>query len=159
MIDTAPIEPSGSITTTTVPAEINADTDGDGIGFWANNDGSGFIRLLKLGGGYSKTLEPDFGTSINFSFTVNHQLSVPKQIVDNEISCYPNPTNNIVYLDGEGLGESVVSIYNSLGQMVAVPIASSSNNVTLNFSGFPKGMYSIAVNTNGKLYNKKVIVQ
>ena len=39
------------------------DTDDDGVDFWNNNDGSGYVKLKKVGGSILKTFEPDFGES------------------------------------------------------------------------------------------------
>ena len=48
------------------------DADDDGISFWANDDGSGFVRLRKVGGNWI-TFEPDFGKSIVHRFHFRDQ--------------------------------------------------------------------------------------
>lgn len=135
------------------------DTDGDGLSWPWNNDGIGFIRFIKIGGGFNKTIEPEFGTSSNFSFTVNHQLSLPKYNMPKEIICYPNPSRNVVYLDGDGLENSQITVYNNLGQIVSVPFQQSKDNASLDFSNLSKGFYSIAIELNGEVVSKKVLVE
>ncbi|OYT12149.1 MAG: hypothetical protein B6I18_01645 [Bacteroidetes bacterium 4572_112] len=51
------------------------DTDGDGLKFFANNDGTGYIRFRKLNNQYLKNFQADFGRKFVYNFTVNYPLS------------------------------------------------------------------------------------
>jgi len=135
------------------------DSDNDGINFWANNDGAGYARILTVGGGYNKTFQPDFGSEINFSFTVNHQLAVSQIDNDNLITCYPNPTNGLIYLDGQGVGNATYTVYNAMGQMVQPKASNDTDNLIFDFSSFPKGMYLIHLETENGIVVKKILVE
>lgn len=122
---------------------IISDNDGDGINFWANNDGTGFIRLLKVGGGYNKTFEGDFGGDLVFNFTVNHTLSVKNSEEIEDILLYPNPTKNNTQLHGTDVQKAQISIFNSLGQKVSVPLSKGVDVVTLNTMNLASGIYTV----------------
>ena len=134
------------------------DSDDDGISFWANSDGSGFVRILKVGGGYNKILQGDHGDGIDFNFTVNHQLSTPKNESDALITCYPNPSTGLVYLDGNGLEMAHIQVFNSLGQEVTPKINQTEANAALNFSGLSAGFYSIQIQIGDRAETKKVLI-
>jgi len=134
------------------------DSDDDGISFWANQDGSGYVRILKVGGGYNKTLQGDHGDGIEFNFTVNNQLSVRQSDQSSLVSCYPNPSNGLVYLDGTGLEQAQITVYNNLGQMVSPRLVQSIDNANLDFSNLPVGFYSISIQIGDNIETKKVII-
>ncbi|MFB1004126.1 MAG: hypothetical protein QMC70_08320, partial [Bacteroidia bacterium] len=46
------------------------DSDDDGLSFFANNDGSGFFRVMKLGGGILHNFNNDFVKRSTLKFTV-----------------------------------------------------------------------------------------
>jgi len=135
------------------------DSDNDGIDFWANSDGSGFARILTVGGGYSKTLQPDFGSELNFSFTVTHQLPVSEIVNDDLITCFPNPTNGLVFIDGLGVGDADCTVFNALGQPIQAAVLTSTDNLTIDFAENPKGMYLIHLKTEKGVVIKKVFLQ
>ncbi|MBK13053.1 MAG: hypothetical protein CL849_05920 [Crocinitomicaceae bacterium] len=80
------------------------DADDDGIGFWANDDGNGFVRLRKAGGNFV-TFEPDFGKSIvhNFHFETNLINSVEEpELASGVVQVFPNPARDILTFTVEG---------------------------------------------------------
>lgn len=80
------------------------DADDDGISFWANNDGSGFVRLRKVGGNFI-TFEPDFGKSIvhNFHFETGLVNSIDEPAVEvGSVEVFPNPTRDVIHFSLEG---------------------------------------------------------
>jgi hypothetical protein len=69
------------------------DSDGDGLKFFANNDGSGFINIRNLNGQVVRNFNADFGDKITYNFTVDYPL-VYKEIARVEKSIvFPNPNN------------------------------------------------------------------
>ncbi len=75
-------------------------------------------------------------------------------IEDNSnISVYPNPSNNIVNIDGVNVDK--VYIYNNIGQLVEVL-----NSNTVNVSSYTPGVYMFNIITlEGVSYKSKVVVQ
>ena len=55
---------------------VVTDTDGDGIGFWANNDGSGSLRFHEMTGRAVMAIQPDFGAEYTYEFTIGSPLSL-----------------------------------------------------------------------------------
>ena len=51
------------------------DSDGDGLGFFANSDGNGSIKTKMLGGPQLDQFDSDFGSHITHYFTVGYTLS------------------------------------------------------------------------------------
>lgn len=75
------------------------DTDDDGISWWANNDGNGYIRVKQDGGNW-KSVATDFGAFIDYSFTAGSISSVNGLLVDNAVLAYPNPSMGEIYISG-----------------------------------------------------------
>lgn len=80
---------------------ILTDSDEDGLGWWANNDGNGFVRIRKAtGAGFLKFWGVDFGSFIQEDFTVGGVLSSPKEVaLPEKARIYPNPSSQIALLD------------------------------------------------------------
>jgi N-acetylneuraminic acid mutarotase len=81
---------------------------------------------------------------------------------DLEISLYPNPASDIIYLKNEGKYEiSQFRIFNSQGSMVMESGKRSSNDfeTEIDVSGFLPGIYTLQVLVNGQTKNLRFIVQ
>jgi len=73
--------------------EIN-DTGEDGLSWWANNDGDGYIALKPIGGSWN-TLPTDFGSIYRYDFTAGIVVSTEEVLADEVITIYPNPVKSI----------------------------------------------------------------
>ncbi len=139
---------------------VVTDTDDDGINFWANNDGNGSVRIRKVGGTTVKTLNPDFGGSIVYSFTIDYPLKYEEINGIPAFEIYPNPTNDKFSIKGKDLDKSTISIYNSIGQVMQLkPEFISNGEAQWNVSDLRSGIYMINVLTDGKLFTEKLIIQ
>jgi len=134
------------------------DSDDDGIDFWNNSDGVGFIRIMEVGGGILKTFEGDFGKSSTLNFTVNHLLKTEK-IAQMGYKCYPNPTTGRVTLAGYDLAGTKVSLINNLGQTLNVPTEITATEVQFDLSNQPSGIYFVTVLKNNVRWTEKLILQ
>ncbi len=134
------------------------DSDDDGLDFFANNDGAGFIRLMQVGGGVLQSIESDFGKRSVLNFTVNHALSTPKEL-SLGYKCYPNPTANMLTLEGFDLQNAKIELINSLGQDLYLVSKRTDTKVLFDVSDQPIGVYFVSVLKNGLLWTSKVIVQ
>ena len=95
------------------------DNDGDGINFWANNDGNGYTRFKEVGGPIIKYFEGDFGDDIQFPFTIDFPLAYESIESDTRFEIFPNPSKDIVNIELSGFHNQVdIMIYNGLGQEV-----------------------------------------
>ena len=76
----------------------------------------------------------------------------------NSVSVYPNPATNYVRID---LTKSVtsISIYNSLGSVVAEKSVKGETSFTINTTNYAAGAYSVKfTTTNGENFNRKFVV-
>lgn len=133
------------------------DSDDDGISFWANSDGSGFVRLMQLGGGVLHTIQPDFGKSYEYNFTVLHKLGIDETSIDLGLNAYPNPTQGIITLEGYDLEGAEISLINHLGQTLSVPMQRDMDRVTMNLSSEAKGIYMIRIVKDGRVFTLPIV--
>jgi hypothetical protein len=141
------------------------DFDDDGISFWANSDGSGFVRLRKVGGNWI-TFEPDFGKSIihNFHFETNLVNDIPTpEMTEGVVRVFPNPASGSLQFEMEGwqgkydwLLEDAAGRLLRSGQGVAVEGSILQGRVPL--AGLPAGVHMFTVMQPGQVVRKRVVV-
>lgn len=73
------------------------------------------------------------------------------------ISCYPNPTTEILNIKTRYDANNFVQIYNQFGQLVQ-EVAFSSNQIAINMMDFSNGIYLVVLN-GSKSSSKKIILQ
>jgi len=78
---------------------------------------------------------------------------------DVALTLYPNPTNNIVYLDLRGVEPTSVSLFDNRGHIVSITPEYRDEATTLNLSGLPEGFYVVQVNVNRKVFYEKIVVR
>lgn len=124
------------------------DSGNDGISFWANSDGSGYIQLREVGAGILKSFQTDFGGDVSYNFTVVNPLSTGEIEIPNSMIAYPNPTSSIINVEVIGLKNGEWSLCNSLGQNVLNGNIDSNElyKMTLDLSSQPAGLYFLKAN-------------
>ena len=76
---------------------------------------------------------------------------------ESAILVYPNPSNGIFTIETGTSSKTVLEVYNILGKKI---VASEINNTyKLDLSGYPKGIYSVNIITNGESVSKKIILE
>ena len=141
-------------------ALVVEDTDDDGIDFWANNDGSGYCRIFRTDIPIIlKSLEPDFGGSITYSFTVEYPLPTSSPEVAAPITVFPNPASGYFILKGVSLDNATVSIFNAVGQQLQLPTFTSEDEILFKTQDLSKGIYFVNIRIGEKLLTKKVIIE
>lgn len=135
------------------------DTDDDGINFWANSDGNGAMYFRQINGSVIQILEPDFGGSFIFNFTVDFPLTYEELYPENDIKVYPNPATNHFIVEYDFIEEAEVSIFNSMGQEVFMDYNIDNGRMKFNIGNTPLGLYFVSVNTGGKIITKKIIIE
>jgi hypothetical protein len=136
------------------------DTDGDGIDFWANNDGTGFCRIFRTDIPLAiKTLEPDFGGSITYNFTVGFPLPTESIEENLDVTVFPNPASQYFVLKGKHLEDANISVFNAIGQVVQIPNFVSNNEILFRTENLPKGIYFINIKQGEELVTKRVIIE
>lgn len=157
---------------------------GDGISWWLNTQNSlettGQLSLRRLNNSIIKNFVGDFGGNIHYEFTSGYSLGYnpPKNpptepvhttgiadIGDNpiEMNVFPNPATDLVNIEVTLTRQTagVITVTDISGRAVQTIHTDSSTRqlITLNSSGFSKGLYFITFTANGIKVCKKVIIQ
>ncbi len=78
---------------------------------------------------------------------------------ENQINISPNPSKDIVIIKVNNRHYSIIEIYNSLGELVSLPIEKNlqKNIYKINFINQPSGIYFIKLLTGKEVITKKII--
>ena len=141
------------------------DADDDGISFWANNDGSGYVRLRKVGGNFV-TFEGDFGKSIvhNFHFETNLVNGIEAPVVEEgAVQVFPNPARDLVTFTLDGWeGEFHWSLRDGSGR--EVDAGSGRSRADARFEGripvghLPAGVHLLVVQQGDRVVRRRIVV-
>lgn len=135
------------------------DTDGDGIGFWANSDGTGYLRFHKMTGQAVMAIQPDFGSSFVYNFTVGSPLSLATIQQNNAVSLYPNPSQGTFSLEGKNLQEATITLINSLGQKVNYTKTVRENEISIETDHLSPGIYTVLINYKEGMISKRLVIK
>lgn len=82
----------------------------------------------------------------------------PSNIIDDKLGSfriYPNPSNQILHIDG--LDESsVVEVYSIHGVLISSKKSNSLDTMNIQL---PSGIYMLKIQSNGKIFSKKVVIE
>jgi hypothetical protein len=136
------------------------DSDDDGIDFWANNDGAGYCRIYRADVNIVlKTIEPDFGGSITYNFTVEYPLATPTIKNNVEFKVFPNPASNYFVVESEAIEEAKIQVFNAIGQQINLPKFPSMNQILFKTQDLPKGIYFVTIRIGEEVMTKKVVIE
>ncbi len=138
------------------------DSDDDGMSFFANNDGNGWVRLRDMQGAFV-SFNPNFGRSIIHSFTIGYTLEEEEYENATQLNIYPNPSKGEFNLVMDGYADQTVNIQvvNLLGEVMYSKDVSGLNNKDMreiNLSHLADGIYYVRV-SSGEYSNIKQIVK
>ncbi|MFD1552199.1 hypothetical protein DNU06_00115 [Putridiphycobacter roseus] len=136
-----------------------SDSDGDGINFWANSDGSGSAFIKEVGGFTLKSFNGDFGGSIIYNFSVDSPLSYDQLYNNSQVELFPNPAQAFFTLSADNIDPSQISIHNGLGQNFQLPIEKSNNQLHINTQDLAPGLYIVNIKYEGETITKRLIIQ
>lgn len=77
-----------------------------------------------------------------------------------QFNVYPNPTNNTVNIDFDQASFTIefIEIYDYQGKKVEnITEISANNNITIDLSDFPKGLWVLTFHTNAGIFGKRVV--
>ncbi len=141
------------------------DSAENGLSWWANNEGSGFARLVIPGGGNTAhVFQPDFGTSIEYYFTVGYTLGINNDFkqLERQVTVFPNPADGefTLLIDGFENEELTIEITNILGQVIGQETTkitgSSSVEKKYDLSGQSTGYYFVKITSEDTTITKKI---
>ena len=138
------------------------DTDDDGLDFWANNDGSGVVRFIttpvSCNAPAVNYFEPDFGKYIFHEFRVENTTSLEEQ-GKYPWRIFPNPTNNIITIQGYLDTQTNIGFHNNLGKLVMQTAVDFQGVISKQFdlTHLPTGVYFIRIQNMKEKIIKKVV--
>ncbi len=138
------------------------DSGRDGLYFFANNDGTGYVRFVNaFGPGVLKYFESDFGTSISYQFTVGYLLENPEIEKESRLLIYPNPSSSKFNIDlSLSKTESgILEVFNLEGKCVLKKSfdADDEHQLELDLETEPAGIYQFRVTTPSQVIVKKAV--
>ncbi len=138
------------------------DSDGDGLGFFANNDGNGQVRLDRVQGPDFKNFNVDFGRKIDFAFQwETNVVGVEESMRSIQAHIFPNPAGDFTTLRMRGFQSSVsVRVFNSGGSLVEslqLKRSHSNEDIILNTSSYSTGIYQVVIDDGFNVHSMKMI--
>jgi hypothetical protein len=135
------------------------DTGTDGVQWWANSSqGTGFIRFKNTNGSVIKTLQPDFGSEIEYGFTTDWLLSKEEVNFGKAINLYPNPVKDQFILEGIDLNGSELLFTDVLGHQIEMNTIRKDAKVICDTDTLSPGVYFVVISKNGNSVNKVFVV-
>lgn len=139
------------------------DTDDDGVRFFANSDGNGFVRFHSGTGQILKTFNPDYGDGFKYNFTSDYPLSYEEINGIEKLSVYPNPTTDELNIELNQMGGEVeLTLVDQLGKVVRnEQLKSKSGLLSENWdiSELPAGVYVLTIEDGKTTQQVKVVKQ
>jgi hypothetical protein len=140
------------------------DSGDNGIAFWANNEGGGYLKFYDLNGELVEKFTGDFGDRIYKSFYADITLGTPENGSTNlGFDVIPNPNNGQFIISYALETEALIklSIYNSAGQQVWKQEESGKKQGKLKISldHLPSGIYSCILTSGENSSSKKFVVK
>jgi len=126
------------------------DSDDDGLGFFANNDGSGYCKLDRVSGFDFESFERDFGKEIihRFRFETSNPTQVDN-LIPPRIRIYPIPAENSVQIDAIGYGSDLsCNLYDAFGRTLESTKLSKkrgTDSFELSIAHLAKGIYFLEI--------------
>ena len=119
------------------------------------NYGNGYYYIKDANGNRFIEGDGNYGAEDAKLFSIHKHGDGLNEEEAMELNVYPNPANNKIYVDGEGIG--AVEVYNSLGQKVIT--VEGTENTAVDVTSFENGVYVVRVITNeGAVSTKKVTI-
>jgi hypothetical protein len=115
-----------------------------------------------LPGTYTVTVTDDWGCTDIQTYTVGFTTAIDAYDDDIEVTVYPNPTNNVIYIDYNlhHYNHAIMVLYNLLGEaLLREEVFISSATVKMDLSGLPKGIYYLNVHNEYFKRNYKIILR
>jgi hypothetical protein len=136
------------------------DRGGDGLSWWANTaQGTGYAKIKNANGTAIRTLQSDFGNSIELAFTTDWVLNVEDNQYTQFFSLYPNPATASFTVEGKQIEGAQLALINMLGQTVFDVAALSSNKNVFTTNDLDAGIYIVKLKKGGSVVQQKIHIQ
>lgn len=138
------------------------DSGDNGISFWANNQGSGYIFFKDMDGGTLFYFDPDFGKFTRREFTIGLAVDLAEPQTFDYFEVYPNPSTGVIHAEYScgSPGDIVLKIFDARGVMLHSEVAENTRSgiIHTDLSDLPQGMYFCILQSGTKHSVKKIIL-
>lgn len=86
--------------------------------------------------------------------TLQSTLGISSLNISNTIYTYPNPANNVIYIDASNIEKYSFSIINNLGQNIK---SGKTDDSYIDINTLPNGVYTLIINADNRLYSTKFV--
>jgi len=133
-----------------------------GIAYWDGNQWEDFHVSDGLAGPNVRGLviDSDDNVWVATSTGVSKISAIPSAVITTEISVFnmfPNPSNDVLYLNNGTQDIQQVKIYNNLGALV-YSNDNKQQQYEIDVSSFSQGLYYVNVNSSDAIIRKKIII-
>ncbi|MFC2107238.1 LamG-like jellyroll fold domain-containing protein [Bacteroidota bacterium] len=139
------------------------DSGDNGISFWANTQGTGFLYFKDLTGTTIHNFKGDFGRFTSLDFSIGMAVNLPQNNFEGHIDVFPNPANDQVNIaiGLEYKQDVVLRIFDISGKEIISKEYTNSAKITdrINTSFLENGMYFISIQTAEGVINRKLIIK
>ncbi len=128
--------------------------DSYGNGF---NSEDGYCKLMNYRGVELVNFSGNFGDEVDYNF----RTTTPAEIFTQnnaEISIYPNPVDNTLFVKFDNTGDYQVKLFNSKGQIVANKVVKNTQNTWVDVSALPQGIYFLTIEGVSLNSSRKIII-
>lgn len=135
------------------------DAGKNGLDFWANNAGTGSIKLRKAtSNGILKSFKSDFGSKIEYYFSVGTPLSTGELITESDIKVLPNPNNGTFTVSiPEDNSFTDLQIVDITGRTVYTQKVTESS-FTIALDKIKSGVYFVKLGDENAQLSKKIVI-
>ena len=134
------------------------DTGGDGLSWWANNDGDGYVAVRADGAGWT-TLPADFGSVYRYDFTTGIIVSTDYVTADEVMTIFPNPVSAGLYIELDNrLSNGSILITNEMGQQLHTENINGRTDFYIEeINRFTSGVYHLTVITESSTFTQRFV--
>ncbi|MCF6170302.1 MAG: T9SS type A sorting domain-containing protein [Bacteroidales bacterium] len=139
------------------------DSGDNGISFWANNEGNGYLKFYDLNGELIQNFNGDFGDRIYNSFYADMYLGNQEHVSSQlGFDILPNPNNGrfVVSYALEKEAEITLNIYSSSGQEISKRkvMGKRRGKLQIALADLPPGIYYCILSSGKNSLSKKFVV-
>jgi len=139
------------------------DSGQDGLEFFANNDGNGFLKLVNEATGVLvKDFNPNHGSFVKYYFVVDKTTGINEENNSQQINVFPNPSKGEfnVSITGFENGNIDLEVFNAMGRLIHSESTKSTNKLvktTLDLNNESTGVYFIRIKANDGFVVKRIV--
>lgn len=96
--------------------------------------------------------------SVNMDGSQNNLEIISCEYYSSKFLMYPIPVNKLMFLEGDNLEQSSVSIFNSLGELIEVELSLVGDKYSFNFEQIKNGVYFLTIQNVNIKRTERIIV-